>query len=163
MMVRWASGERQISIWACHCIGGRETCISIFLYHHKFWKKYWITNFRLRSIIHYSFLQYSLFITKFCPVKIPSLQNSAKLLSQWPWGTKFFCKIVDILLQKLTSHCRTVLCVLRPASRIQKRISLPVSYWILKSKRKVSVSQDQDLWSVRIKRLSKNLYKQNQN
>ena len=92
-------------------------------HHHQFWKKYWIASFRLSSIIHYSFLQYSLFIPRFCPVKFPSLQNSAKLLSQWPWGTKFFCKIVDILLQKLTSHCRTVLCVLRPASRIQKRIS----------------------------------------
>ena len=98
--------------------------IYINIHNNQFWKKYWIlASFRLSSIIHYSFLQYSLFIPKFCPVKFPSLQNSAKLLSQWPWGTKFFCKIVDILLQKLTSHCRTVLCVLRPASRIQKRIS----------------------------------------
>ena len=125
----WTGGQVKIRrrsnsrvFWACQWLMW-NLYIYIITHHHQFWKKYWIASFRLSSIIHYSFLQYSLFIPRFCPVKFPSLQNSAKLLSQWPWGTKFFCKIVDILLQKLTSHCRTVLCVLRPASRIQKRIS----------------------------------------
>ena len=62
----------------------------------------------------------------------------------------FFCKIVDILFQKLTSHCRTVLCVLRPASRIQKRISfasLILNFYV----EKVSVSQQPTLSKLELK------------